>query len=250
MSEEIKDTKVDKEVVVVEEKETKEEEQEEVKVEEPKDEKDPVEKTEEKENPVNKEKTDEGESGKDFDLQETLKNPEVQDFVAKIRKQEKDKLYGEITKRDDKVKGLEKEISELNETLDAMKDTTDSSQVEMQKTVNGLKKTVEDLKNDVKRKELDLYKEKALKEAGEDLILDLVGGDTEEEIKESIEKAKKKYKEIEERVATKNSKPVPKATNPKQESVKQLTQEEIAKMSPQEWAEHRANVKKQLGLLK
>lgn len=183
-------------------------------------------------------------------LQELLENPEVQDFIAKIRKQEKDKLYTELGKKDKKIKDLEGEILLAKEQQEAIKEGTLNEQDTLHSTVKELQDKMKNLEDEVKRKELELFKEKALKKAGDDLIIDLVGGDTEEEITNSIELAKTRYQEIVEKAkAKKEGKPVPKATNPAQApSIKSLTPEEINKMTPKEWAEHREMVKKQMGL--
>ena len=80
----------------------------------------------------------------------------------------------------------------------------------------------------------------------------MVSGETEEEILSSIEVAKQRYQEIVEKAVSKKPKvEVPKPTNPQQpKCIKQLSAQEIAKMSPKEWAEHRDMVKKQLGFTK
>ena len=199
------------------------------------------------ENPVNL-----GEEEDKFNLQEFLEIPEVKDFIQKVRKQEKDKLYTEIQKKDTKIKELEGEILLLNNRLKSSTETSINEQEELRTEVQQLSETVAELKKDIRRKELDLFKERALKEAGDELILDLVSGETEEEILSSIELAKQRYQEIVEKATSKKPKvEVPKPTNPQQpKSIKQLTAQEIAKMSPKEWAEHRDMVKKQLGLTK
>ena len=193
-----------------------------------------------------------GEEEDEFNLQEFLEIPEVKDFIQKVRKQEKDKLYMEIQKKDTKIKELEGEILLLNNRLKSSTETSINEQEELRTEVQRLSETVAELKKDIRRKELDLFKERALKEAGDELILDLVSGETEEEILSSIEVAKQKYQEIVEKAISKKPKvEVPKPTNPQQpKSIKQLTAQEIAKMSPKEWAEHRDMVKKQLGLTK
>ena len=193
-----------------------------------------------------------GEEEDEFNLQEFLEIPEVKDFIQKVRKQEKDKLYMEIQKKDTKIKELEGEILLLNNRLKSSTETSINEQEELRTEVQRLSETVAELKKDIRRKELDLFKERALKEAGDELILDLVSGETEEEILSSIEVAKQKYQEIVEKAISKKPKvEVPKPTNPQQpKSIKQLTAQEIAKMSPKEWAEHREMVKKQLGLTK
>ena len=208
------------------------------------------------ENPVAESQTENpvslGEEEDEFNLQEFLEIPEVKDFIQKVRKQEKDKLYTEIQKKDTKIKELEGEILLLNNRLKSSTETSINEQEELRTEVQRLSETVAELKKDIRRKELDLFKERALKEAGDELILDLVSGETEEEILASIEVAKQRYQEIVEKAISKKPKvEVPKPTNPQQpKSIKQLTAQEIAKMSPKEWAEHRDMVKKQLGLTK
>jgi len=208
------------------------------------------------ENPVAESQTENpvslGEEEDEFNLQEFLEIPEVKDFIQKVRKQEKDKLYTEIQKKDTKIKELEGEILLLNNRLKSSTETSINEQEELRTEVQQLSETVAELKKDIRRKELDLFKERALKEAGDELILDLVSGETEEEILSSIEVAKQRYQEIVEKAISKKPKvEVPKPTNPQQpKSIKQLTAQEIAKMSPKEWAEHREMVKKQLGLTK
>lgn len=208
------------------------------------------------ENPVAESQTENpvslGEEEDEFNLQEFLEIPEVKDFIQKVRKQEKDKLYTEIQKKDTKIKELEGEILLLNNRLKSSTETSINEQEELRTEVQRLSETVAELKKDIRRKELDLFKERALKEAGDELILDLVSGETEEEILSSIEVAKQRYQEIVEKAISKKPKvEVPKPTNPQQpKSIKQLTVQEIAKMSPKEWAEHRDMVKKQLGLTK
>jgi len=208
------------------------------------------------ENPVAESQTENpvslGEEEDEFNLQEFLEIPEVKDFIQKVRKQEKDKLYTEIQKKDTKIKELEGEILLLNNRLKSSTETSINEQEELRTEVQQLSETVAELKKDIRRKELDLFKERALKEAGDELILDLVSGETEEEILSSIEVAKQRYQEIVEKAISKKPKvEVPKPTNPQQpKSIKQLTAQEIAKMSPKEWAEHRDMVKKQLGLTK
>lgn len=208
------------------------------------------------ENPVAENQTENpvslGEEEDKFNLQEFLEIPEVKDFIQKVRKQEKDKLYAEIQKKDTKIKELEGEILLLNNRLKSSTETSLNEQEELRTEVQRLSETVAELKKDIRRKELDLFKERALKEAGDELILDLVSGETEEEILASIEVAKQRYQEIVEKAISKKPRvEVPKPTNPQQpKSIKQLTAQEIAKMSPKEWAEHRDMVKKQLGLTK
>lgn len=188
----------------------------------------------------------------EFNLQEFLEKPEVRDFIQRVRKQEKDKLYGEIQKKESKIKDLEGEISLLNEKLKSSTETSTNEQAELKAELQKLSDTVSILQKDIRDKELALFREKALKEAGDELILDLVRGETEEEITASIELAKTRYQEIVGKAMSKKHKAeAPKPTNPQQpSSFKQLTPQEIAKMTPEEWSKHREMVKRQLGLTK
>ena len=207
----------------------------------------PVAENDQTENPVRL-----GEEEVEFNLQEFLEKPEVRDFIQRVRKQEKDKLYGEIQKREKKIKDLEGEIGLLNDKLKSSTETSTNEQAELKAELQKLSDTVSILQKDIRDKELALFREKALKEAGDELILDLVRGETEEEITASIELAKTRYQEITEKAMSKKHKvEAPKPTNPQQpSSVKQLTPQEIAKMSLEEWSKHREMVKQQLGLTK
>ena len=194
-----------------------------------------------------------GTDGK-LSLQEILEYPQVKDFIQKVRKQEKDKLYAEIEKRDAKIRELEEVVKGYKEQLKAKDSSFNETQVELEALVKNLQASVEALKEENRQKALELFKAEKLRDVGDEIILDLVGGDSEEEIEQSIEYAKAKYQEIAERLMSakkaKEREDVPKATSPKQTSINQLTPEQIAKMSPSEWAKYREEVKKQMGLTK
>lgn len=117
------------------------------------------------ENPVAENQTENpvslGEEEDVFNLQEFLEIPEVKDFIQKVRKQEKDKLYTEIQKKDTKIKELEGEILLLNNRLKSSTEISINEQEELRTEVQQLSETVAELKKDIRRKELDLFKERA-----------------------------------------------------------------------------------------
>ena len=122
-----------------------------------------------------------GTDGK-LSLQEILEYPQVKDFIQKVRKQEKDKLYAEIDKRDAKIRELEEVVKGYKEQLKAKDSSFNETQVELEALVKNLQASVEALKEENRQKALELFKAEKLKDVGDEIILDLVGGDSEEEI--------------------------------------------------------------------
>lgn len=193
-----------------------------------------------------------------------------EDLIAKARKEEKDKLYVKITKleterdnlvtkhnnallsigdKDSKIKELEATIKEL----EATKSKSESEQVaSLKKEITTLKKTIKDLEGSQvnadslreeisKEYEVKLYREQKLGEFKDSIIPELVIGSTKEDIDSSIEVAKARFEEIASKFKSPSStlpKPVNISTNSVAVST-ELTPEEIARMSPSEWAEAR-----------
>lgn len=184
-------------------------------------------------------------------LVELLKRADVKDFLKKVRQQEKDKLYDTMKKKDEKIKELTETVSTLEKTVEAYKSGKDTTIQDLQVEVENLKKKVEDAEKATAEKNLELYRTKqiqSVRDAGLDLIEDLVKGSSEEEIDSSIEIAKAKYEEIVAKASSKKEgKPVPKPVAPKQDlGARKLTMEEIQNMSPSEYAKHREQIKKGL----
>lgn len=107
------------------------------------------------------------------------------------------------------------------------------------------------VQEDQRKGQLELYKERALKAAGDELVEAMVGGNTEEEIDESINKAKEQYMAILERAKKQVKTPenFSNTTNPTQpKTPKQLGGQDIRTMSEAEFAKNRDLLKTQLGL--
>jgi len=192
-------------------------------------------------------------------LKEVLAREDVKEFVKKIRKQEKDKLYDEIDKRDGKIKTLEGELSTIRATLNDKEKAVVDAQVKFEAQLKMMSDKITALEESGKKKDLTLYLERALAEAGDDLILALVKGDSQEEIDESIELAKDEYKAIALKVSgnrvpapvpeTPKKKVVPTtSTNPVVNASTKISPEDIKNMSQEDWAKNREAIKRNMGL--
>lgn len=148
---------------------------------------------------------------------------DFESLIAKARKEEKEKLYPEITKLKE---DLEKKVTRINELLLAIgekdeiisqKDKeikelkTNSKKTDSQE-VKDLKIKITELENKLAEKDKEIstiklasYRDKKIAEAGGELIPELVTGNSEEEIDLSIEKAKERYKEIVSKIASQQS---------------------------------------------
>lgn len=184
-------------------------------------------------------------------LVELLKRQDIKDFLKKVRQQEKSKLYEVMEKKNNKIKELTETIASLEDTIKTYKEGNDTTVSDLKVEIGELRKKVEKAEKAELEKSLELYRTKAIqrvRDSGLDLIDDLVKGNTEEEIDSAIKAAKAKYEEIVAKVSTKKGdKPVPKPIAPKQDAgARKLTTEEIAKMTPAEYAKHREEIKKGL----
>ena len=106
------------------------------------------------------------------------------------------------------------------------------------------------IQEDQRKGQLELYKERALKLAGTEIVEAMVGGNTEEEIDLSITKAKETYTAILERAKTKTqtTENFTNTTNPtQQKSPKQLGAVDIRNMTDTEFAKNRDELAKKLG---
>jgi chromosome segregation ATPase len=196
-----------------------------------------------------------------------IKNPAVRTLVEAARKQEKDKLYKTLDAKDEQIKTLTGRIEDLEKQL-SDKESVDMEEVKelkealtlMQQQQADLLKALSDQKEEAARKEaeaeekrrvaeLKAYKEAKLREAGDELVIELVKGDTEEEIDQSIEFAKQKYSEIVAKVAdarkpadkTSNT---PRVTNPSSNPTQAMTVDQIRNMSREDFAKNREAILK------
>jgi predicted RNase H-like nuclease (RuvC/YqgF family) len=189
-------------------------------------------------------------------------NVNFEDLIAKARKDEREKLYPDLTKakekvnnlllvieeRDQKISGLESENEKLKKDYSKLeKDLKDGTKTN--KTVSELTATISTLENqleklqvdyetDVQSLKLESFKKEQIASAGGEIIPELVMGSTEEEITASIEKAKQRYAEISQKAIGNVQLP---RTNPSatQINLKEKSMDEIAQMTPQQWAEYR-----------
>ena len=190
-----------------------------------------------------------------------------EDLIAKARKEERDKLYPELNKYKEKVNNLmlviaerDSEIADLKKELEEVKKEngklkkdlesgtkTNKTISELTATISVLERQLEELQAkydaDVTALKLEAFKKEKIAEAGGELIPELVTGNSEEEIIASIELAKQLYQEIIQKAVQNVQMP---AANPNQNVIqlKEKSIDEIASMTPQQWAEYR----KQLGL--
>lgn len=195
-------------------------------------------------------------------------------MLEKVRKQEKDKLYPKIEKLEAELKEGAKALQDMAAKLAATeKEKEDlttgklSSQDVLKKQMDEQAKAMDKLRVDlevgkkealmkIQSAELKAFREQKLREAGSDLIPELVSGNTEEEIVASLEKSKAKYQEVYQTALDKEkTKQPPPAgagkTNPPggagSGGKKEYTKDEISKMSLEEYKTKRQEI---LGSLK
>lgn len=193
----------------------------------------------------------------------------VKALVETVRKQEKDKLYKTIEQKEKEAKELKEKYDAAQESLKKYEEQNLSFEEKLQLQIEALRQEHEALvealkkeKEEAERKaheaELQAYKEQRLREVGDEIIVELVGGNTKEEIDTSIERAIAKYQEIASRFEEKMKedkkqavKAATKVTNPSANAVKPITAEEIARMSPEEYAKNRDRIMEviRLGIL-
>ena len=202
-------------------------------------------------------------------------NIDFESLIAKARKEEKEKLYPEITKLKEEV---EKKVTRINELLLAIgekdeiisqkdkeiKELKTNSKKSDSQEVKELNIKITELENKLAEKDEEIsaikltsYKDKKIAEAGGELIPELVTGNSEEEIDLAIEKAKERYKEIISKIASQqqtkpqNSNNIPPA-NPNTSSfinsqVNTQSLSELNLMTPEGRAEYE-KMRKQMGL--
>lgn len=190
-------------------------------------------------------------------------NVNFEDLIAKARKEERDKLYPEITKlkekhndlllvvadRDKELEQLKSDNAKLTGDLDKASKNIETGNAKSEKvselslTNSKLEQQLAQLQQkydaDINSLKLESVKEKAIAAAQGEIIAEMVGGNTEEEINASVEAAKNRYQEIQNNIMSRVQ--MPGSANPSatQVQLKDKTMDEIATMTPQEWAEHR-----------
>ena len=224
--------------------------------------------------------TQPGETSKEQDETSTPHSPQASvDFetlISRARKEEKEKLYPEITRLKDE---LEKKVSRVNElllTIGEKDEIISQKDKEMKEVKTNSKKTdsqevkeltlkVTELENNLSSKDseistikLDSYKQQKIAEAGGELIPELVLGNSEEEIDLAVERAKERYADIVSKVAKPKATPkeqdsnnIPPAnpnTNAFSTQVSSQSLADIDLMTPEGKAKY-AELRKQMGLI-
>jgi len=193
-----------------------------------------------------------------------------EELIAKARKEERDKLYPEIERQKKKVNDLllvvaerdktieqlkadvqklTKELEKANKALEEAQNKSGSTSAEASATIATLERTIEELKakhqEEINKLSLELYKQQKLNEVGRDnLIPELVTGNTPEEIDRSIEASKQRLQQIRQSVLSGTYIPV---ANPNASTTTinlDKTPDEIARMSPKEYASWRQELVK------
>ena len=189
-----------------------------------------------------------------------------EDLIKKAREEEKAKLYPQIEKLKKEKNDLLTNVSELQEEVDALKGENTSLSETKGKLETSLKegtasnKTVQKLNLKISQLERDLedarsahesevatlkleaFKEKQIALAGSDVIPELISGNTEEEVLESIEKSKTRYKEIFDRAIGGVQLPT---SNPNSQAIQlnmDVSEQEISAMTQEQYAEYRTRL--------
>ena len=212
-------------------------------------------------------------------LQEKHSDPDLTKAIEAARKEEKNKLYGQIEalKTADQTKATEleltkKKLEEANKILEASK----SSEADKTKTIEQklaevdakYKTEIENLRKQgeesekrfaeaLRIKELSAYRERRIREAGDSIIAEMVVGGTEAEIDEAIVKAKQTFEAYSAKVSEKVKKELnmPPGVNPpgttEQRSTDQSTNEfvrRVKSMSSKDWQAQRHKIAAEAGV--
>lgn len=150
---------------------------------------------------------------------------EVKAAVEKARKEEKDKLYPQITELKESIKEMQEYLRQEREEKEQIKADAEAEKErrrqeklsDSEKTLEAIRKLEEKLTEEreerrklderweaEKRKNgLEAYRQLAIQAAGNDIIPELVTGNTEEEIDNAVQIAKARYAELAEQFKTK-----------------------------------------------
>lgn len=165
---------------------------------------------------------------------------EVQEAVQKARKEEKDKLYPQIEALKAAMKEIQEAFRAEKEEKEALKREQEEKDEQRRqaklsdtdKQLEAIKKIEEQLRLEreerqraelkwetaQKKQEVARYREQVLKDAGDEIIPDLVSGDTVEEIDRTLNIAKARYAELAERFKSEaggtTRRNMPRPTNP------------------------------------
>jgi chromosome segregation ATPase len=186
-----------------------------------------------------------------------------EDLIKKARQEEKDKLYPQITQlkeknnnlllvigeRDKTIKELEEKVKGLEKDLESAKTEGNKSKdkevselrAEVTSLTNKLTSIEESHKKQIETLNVENLRIRLIAEAGNELIPELVTGNTEEEIKASITKSQERYKAI---AGGSMGVRIP---NPATlELPNNLKSEDIQRMSPKDYAKNREELLKSI----
>ncbi len=202
---------------------------------------------------------------KDKELKDLLQIPAFQQFAQTIRSEEKDKLYKTIGLKEDELKKQQEALAEAQKRAKELEESNLTAEQKMQLQLEEMKKEqaafIAQLKADkaeadakAHAAELEAHKIKRLQEAQGQIIEGMVGGDSKEAIDASIVAAKAEYVRIVGEVQAANQqqhqqnvKNATTITNPAgTTTTAPLTAEEIARMSPDEYAKNRSRIMQEM----
>lgn len=147
-----------------------------------------------------------------------LTEEDINKLIEKARKEEKDKLYGSIDDLKGNVKTLEDKIKADEEVKEKLKAEADakaeksrlknlSIEEKLTEQLNTIEeqlhqsherqdKLEREARESAEKQELEAYKAQILKDAGDEIITDLVRGNSKEEIDTNTAIAKSRFQEI------------------------------------------------------
>ena len=135
---------------------------------------------------------------------------QVNELLGRVRREEKDKIYPKLEALKAEKKDLETELEELRKKVAAQSETPNEQPEkppEVENEVESLKEALANLKKTymadlaklsqaIVETKLNAAKEKVALKYGDQIIPELISGETPEEIEASAEKAHQKYLEI------------------------------------------------------
>lgn len=147
------------------------------------------------------------------------KDAAVQKLVEEARKDEKEKLYAKLDKLSsenaqkseelqtlrDQLSTFDSKFSKLSEAFVEKKEPTPEERAaatlsDIQKMRESLLAEKESFEREIRQAKLDVFKEKQMAKFGNELIPDMISGNTEDEILESVKRSNESYKAMKERI--------------------------------------------------
>lgn len=147
-----------------------------------------------------------------------LSDEDIQKLIEKARKEEKDKLYPKIEELTVTIKSLQDHVRQEQEEKERIKkeaeeaaerdrvaqlsaeERRDEILTKLEEQLNRERQAREEFSRQLDERDradhLRRYRDKAIQNAGDEIIVELVSGSSEAEIDESIRKAKDRYVEI------------------------------------------------------